>query len=109
MFLKSAGCVLVCLSLVLSTGVLAAQDPTRPPDARAPEKEVAPPRKITLGSILLAGDRRVAVIEGTALEEGESYDGIHVHRIHRNKVEVTDQGQYRVLYPETLPQVRKSQ
>ena len=109
MFVKKSGLVLVSLSFLLSTGALAVQDPTRPPDARAPEKEVAPPREITLGSILLAGDRRVAVIEGAALEEGDSHDGIRVHRIHRNKVEVTDRGQYRVLYPETLPQVRKSQ
>jgi MSHA biogenesis protein MshK len=43
------------------------------------------------------------------LREGESHDGIRVKRIYRHKVEILDQGQFRVLYPETLPQVRRSQ
>ena len=85
------------------------QDPTRPPDARAPAAQTAPLRSLELGSILLSAGRRVAVIDGVALTEGDTHDGIRVRRIYRDKVEILDQGRSRVLYPQALPQVRRSQ
>jgi len=100
------------LGMVLAFGCNSAwslQDPTRPPDARAPSAQSAPERNLELGSILLSAGRRVAVIEGVALKEGDSYDGIRVRRIYRDKVEILDQGRARVLYPQALPQVRRSQ
>ena len=97
------------LALLASAGAHALQDPTRPPDARPASVQNEAPRDIELGSILLGSQRRVAVINGVALREGDDHDGIRVRRIHRDKVDVTDRGQPRVLYPPTLPQVRITQ
>jgi|SRR5690554_501813 len=99
----------IALALFASAGAHALQDPTRPPDARPASVQSTAPRAIELGSILLGSQRRVAVINGVALREGENHDGIRVRRIHSDKVEVTDRGQPRVLYPPTLPQVRITQ
>jgi len=101
--------LLLALTLTGSANAWGLEDPTRPPEARTPGVQVAPVRNLELGSILLGGDRRVVVIEGKALQEGDRHNGIQVRRIYRNKVEIVDQGQARVLYPEALPQVRKSQ
>lgn len=104
--------VRILLGLMLAVNAASAwslQDPTRPPDARAPSEQSAPQRNLELGSILLSAGRRVAVIEGVALKEGDRHDGIQVRRIYRDKVEILDQGRARVLYPQALPQVRRSQ
>lgn len=101
--------LVVLAALVGSGSTHALQDPTRPPDARPTAAQIIAPRDIQLGSILLGSQRRVAVIDGVALQEGDSNDGVRVRRIYRDKVEVTDQGQYRVLYPQSLPQVRATQ
>lgn len=84
----------------------ALQDPTRPPGPAAQATSVAPARALELSSVLLGSQRRIAVIDGVALQEGDSHDGIRVRRIHQDRVEVTDRGQARVLYPKSLPQVR---
>ncbi|MDR9424120.1 MAG: hypothetical protein RI567_02415 [Marinobacter sp.] len=109
MFIKRCVSSLLAAALMTSASAWALQDPTRPPDARAPDKQTAPVRNLELGSILLGSERRIAIIEGVALQEGESHNGILVQRIYRDKVEIMDQGRFRVLYPETLPQVRRSQ
>ncbi|AMQ91026.1 MULTISPECIES: hypothetical protein [Marinobacter] len=101
-----------CLMMVLvSLGSLQAyalQDPTRPPGADSQPVVASPAREIRLGSILLGKERRIAVIEGVALKEGDSHDNIRVRRIFKDRVEVTDRGQPRTLYPEPLPQVRRT-
>jgi MSHA biogenesis protein MshK len=86
----------------------ALQDPTRPPGADSQSVVASPEREIRLGSILLGKERRIAVIEGVALKEGDSHDNIRVRRIFKDRVEVTDRGQARTLYPEPLPQVRRT-
>jgi MSHA biogenesis protein MshK len=86
----------------------ALQDPTRPPDADSQPVVASPAREIRLGSILLGKERRIAVIEGVALKEGDSHDNIRVRRIFKDRVEVTDRGQPRTLYPDPLPQVRRT-
>ncbi|MFO8141201.1 MAG: hypothetical protein R6T87_04790 [Marinobacter sp.] len=86
----------------------ALQDPTRPPGNAAQAAAVAPLRALELGSVLLGSQRRVAVIDGVALQEGDSHDGVRIRRIHKDRVEVTDRGQPRVLYPKSLPQVRRT-
>jgi len=100
---------LLVVALMASSQANALQDPTRPPEARLPSVQKAPVRDLELGSILLGSARRVAVIEGVPMREGEIHNGIRVKRIYRHKVEILDQGQFRVLYPKTLPQVRRSQ
>jgi len=109
MKLRRSHTVLMAMVLLSSTTVYALQDPTRPPGAEAPGLQRAAPRDIRVGSILLGPNRRVAVINGVAMREGESHDGLKVRRIHRDKIEVVDQGRPRVLYPESLPQVRRTQ
>jgi len=110
-FIKRCVSSLLAVALMMTSGASAwaLQDPTRPPDARAPDKQTAPVRNLELGSILLGSERRIAIIEGVAMQEGESHNGIQVQRIYRDRVEIMDQGRFRVLYPENLPQVRRSQ
>lgn len=96
------------LMLLVSPASHALQDPTRPPGSAAQSVSVVPARDLQLGSILLSAQRRVAVIDGVALQEGDSHDGVRVRHIYNDRVEVTDRGQPRVLYPEPLPQVRKT-
>ncbi len=98
---------LLVLVLLVSPAAHALQDPTRPPGSAAHSATVEPARDLQLGSILLSAQRRVAVIGGVALQEGDSHDGVRVRHIYSDRVEVTDRGQPRVLYPEPLPQVRK--
>lgn len=83
-------------------------DPTRPPTARDDAAQSVPLRDLRLDSILLSPHRRVAVIEGVAMQEGDNHNGIRVRRIDRNGVEIIDQGRIRVLYPQALPQVREN-
>lgn len=100
--------MIVMLTLASAT-VLALQDPTRPdgfgdsPQAQVPDKE------FTLASIFIGNDRRVAVIDGVARREGQTFEGVRIRRIHPDRVELVDQGRVRVLRLEPLPQVRSSQ
>jgi MSHA biogenesis protein MshK len=87
----------------------ALQDPTRPPGPQATVAKPAPERSLALDSILFSKDRRVAVIEGEALREGQGFDNVRVIRIYTNRVLVMDNGRERVLYLERLPQVRGTQ
>lgn len=99
---------LMLLALLASPAAHGLQDPTRPPGNVAQAISVLPARDLQLGSILLGAHRRVAVIGGVAMQEGDSHDGLRVRLIHKDRVEVTDRGQPRVLYPEPLPQVRRT-
>lgn len=97
-------------ALALVPGVASAlQDPTRPPGLESGAVAPVPERKVSLDSILYSKDRRIAVIEGEALREGQGIDRIRVIRIYQNRVLVTDNGRERVLYLERLPQVRGTQ
>jgi MSHA biogenesis protein MshK len=103
------GTAVIVMAAAAALPAQALQDPTRPPGIQSQAVAAMPPRPLELGSIVHGSDRRVAVIEGVALTEGESHDGIRVRRIYRDRVEILDNGQHRVLYPETLPQVRRTQ
>jgi len=97
-------------SLVLMPGAAhGLQDPTRPPGLEPTVAKPAPERSLALDSILFSKDRRVAVIEGEALREGQGFDNVRVIRIYTDRVLVTDNGRERVLYLERLPQVRGTQ
>ncbi|NVD36782.1 hypothetical protein [Marinobacter lutaoensis] len=99
--------VAVCLAMGGSFA-WALRDPTRPPDASAPAPVALPQRPLSLDSIVYGETRRVAVIDGVALREGQAGDGIKVRKIHRDRVEVLDGGQLRVLRLNTLPEVRET-
>lgn len=89
----------------LQAGAL--QDPTRPtrtalfqsPTASRPVAD-----KWTLNSTLVASDRRVAVINGTYVSEGESVDGAKVLRISKTSVLIQAAGRQTTLQliPDTL-------
>lgn len=88
---------------------LALQDPTRPPGFDDAPAKAVPMTDLALQSILVGAERRVAVINGEPRAEGQAFEGIRVRRIHRDRVEVLDQGRVRTLYLDRLPQVRTTQ
>ncbi len=84
----------------------ALQDPTKPNGFSASRAETVPQRSYTLASIIIGQDRKVAVIDGQALREGQVFDGVRVRRIYPDRVELIEQGSVRVIRLSTLPQVR---
>lgn len=95
--------------MIVAGPAFALQDPTRPPGfGDAPAKAV-PVTDLAVQSILVGAERRVAVINGEPRAEGQVFDGIRIRRIHRDRVEVLDQGRVRTLYLDRLPQVRTTQ
>lgn len=99
----------VSCGLGVAVPASALQDPTRPPgfDNR-PVKAIAK-ADLALQSILVGAERRVAVINGEPRAEGQAFNGVRVHRIHRDRVEVMERGRVRTLYLDKLPQVRRTQ
>lgn len=65
------------------------QDPTQPSNFLAAASTTS---VLTLESILISGDRRVAVINGTAVAEGEFTDGVKVVSIEKDSVRVVRGG-----------------
>jgi len=70
------------------------RDPTRPPrrlleaaQNQDPQQEAAPPR-LSLQSILVGQGRRLALIDGKLLTEGQSIEGAEVLRIDPSGVEM---------------------
>jgi MSHA biogenesis protein MshK len=102
----AAGILILVPGMALAAAL---QDPTQPPGLESRLAAPVPERPVSLDSILYSQDRRVAIIEGEALREGQGVDGIRVIRIYENRVLVTESGRERVLYLERLPQVRGTQ
>jgi MSHA biogenesis protein MshK len=98
--------VLCGLLLIIPTYTLALDDPTRPPHAGNTVSEMRPLTNLLLESILISSSRRVAVINGQTRVKGQVIDGIRIRQIYHDRVEVSDNGQVRVLYLNKLPQVR---
>ncbi|PSF05551.1 hypothetical protein C7H09_14270 [Marinobacter fuscus] len=101
--------IALCLVLALlwAPASQALQDPTRPPGAqRAPGAE--PMKAWQVDSIFYSTRRKVVVIEGVALREGERHRDIQIRRIDRDKVEILESGYLRTLYPAALPDVRNN-
>lgn len=95
------------LALLLAQSGWALNDPTRPPDFRtAPSAPAVQQRQYDLASIVIGPERRVAVIDGVARQEGERFGDARVRRIHPDRVDILDAGQARVLRLQKLPRVR---
>jgi hypothetical protein len=75
-------------------------DPMRPPN-RAPETASGTLSALRLEGILVSGSRKLALIGGEFLEEGERIHGVHIVRIERETVTVRRDGQTFVLRPES--------
>ncbi len=91
--MRACWSLLTALTLPAVAGVLA--DPTRPPSnwqadpARAGSAKQDAPR---LTSILIGVSRRVAVIDGSALSEGQTSNGVTVVHIGKGWVEARVHG-----------------
>lgn len=76
------------LLVVTAPVVQALQDPTQPSQYRAVAKRI----DLNLESILFSETRRVAVINGKALQEGENLGGAKIVSIGKDTVRVQRQG-----------------
>lgn len=104
-------CLMTLFLLATSAMTLASPlpDPTRPPDMVIKATPEQPLVERELESILLGDHRRIAVIDGVTLSEGESSGDLRVIRIHPGHVDIVDGGRERTLFPAPLPDVRTSQ
>ncbi|HTN34556.1 MAG TPA: hypothetical protein VL091_11175 [Marinobacter sp.] len=101
---------LLCgLLLAVVTQAIALEDPTRPPGAGSILSQERPLPSLSLESILISANRRVAVINGHASVEGQVIDGVRIRKIFSDRVEVIYDGRVRVLHLNKLPQVRGPQ
>lgn len=99
--------LMVLLSCLFWSGhSVALNDPTRPPSFEGPAKTAAKEVKLplTVSMILLAKDRRVAVLNGQSLQVGQSVDGYRVLRIERSKVVVSHEGKVKEVFLGTAEQ-----
>ncbi len=103
--------ITAALLSVLVVGATQAEplrDPTEPPQpTRAPEPEQQ--LDLSLDSILVADNRRVAVINGQSASAGDSVGDARVRSIEADRVLVEINGTTRTLRLETAPSVRQSQ
>jgi MSHA biogenesis protein MshK len=97
MSLIKAGFLLVMLIMLLwMPSLLAMEDPTRPPTARAtssyvPAKKRQGPRWV-LNSTLISSDRRTAVINDRVVAQGDQINGATVVSIQPSAVRLRDNG-----------------
>lgn len=110
---RNARRVLLLLVLTAATAVAqaqpdGAQDPTRPPQALVTAvATVAPAAQLNLDSILVGRDRRVAVINGQVMGEGDSAAGLRVLKIGTDTVVVRSDGVTSRLQLASTPNVRR--
>lgn len=86
------GVLILLASLGAVNRALALNDPTRPPAgnpaAQAPGQPAAATGELVLSAILVAPERRVAVINGQPLQIGEQLGHIRVEAIHLDRVTI---------------------
>ena len=76
-----------------SGGAAAVRDPTRPPGARVRSTVVQASTAVPeLSSVLIGADRRLAVIDGKVMAEGEVRAGVKVWQIKADRVVVSVAG-----------------
>lgn len=109
--LRPSKALLLSLALLgasASANVPASADPTRPLRVAPALSAPAAVRRPTLESVLIGPSRRVAVIDGQRLREGERRGGLKVWRILPEGVEVSIDGAQRLLLEIPRNGVRKS-
>ncbi len=86
--------------LLISGHGYALNDPMRPPffdgSGNSETREVS--RPLQLSMILMAAERRVAVLNGKTVQVGEDVDGYRVLRIERHKVVVSHKGKLKEVF-----------
>jgi len=84
----------------------AVSDPTRPSGYAAPDAADKSSEALKLESVLIARDRRVAVINGKTCRVGDSVNGARLVAIHADGAELVRDGS-RVVLPLLKIKVRK--
>lgn len=101
------------LTLLLAIGGDAAadspglKDPTRPLRTAVRSPEPSRGERPTLESVLIGGGRRLAVIDGRRMAEGEEHHGVKVLQIHADGVVVTVGGSERTTLKITNSRMHK--
>ena len=83
---------MLLLSLQVLAGGEKLRDPTRPERFAEPVSGFVGKKKVTLprlSSVLIGDDRRLAVIDGELMAEGDVSNGLRVQRIISDRVVVT--------------------
>ncbi len=103
MILKRA---FVCMTVLVIAPVYALDDPTRPASYQAQAAAQPAGKDFSLDSIMIGPDRRVAVIDGIARREGDSFNGTRLLRVYPDRVELREQGGTQTLNWPKQPAVR---
>jgi MSHA biogenesis protein MshK len=108
---RMLGAMLACVAAALATEAIAEQlrDPTRPPASLAPAAGDAPAASrsagLVLQSVLIAPDRRSAIVDGRLLKVGDSVAGFRVTAIEEGVVTLRGAAGTRRL--QLFPEVEK--
>lgn len=81
--------IILSLVLLVPISVQAIEDPTRPSSYRSVARQQ---QQLKVESILFSDDRKVAVINGTVVAEGERVGAARVVSIGKNNVRLTRNG-----------------
>lgn len=98
--------VLCCMVVWVMAPAYALEDPTRPLSLQAQIAAQPVGKEFSLDSIMIGHDRRVAVIDGIARQEGDTFEGTRLLRIFPDKVELKEQGRTQTLEWTKPPAVR---
>jgi len=100
--------VTILLLASLPAGADVLRDPTAPPrDASRASSSDAQHAEPRLTTVLIASDRRVAVIDGHALAEGEARDGLKLVSVRADGATVTVNGAARELHLEGAHMIKE--
>ncbi len=80
--------LLLMLCLALPAGAQPLRDPTRPPEGRPAAGNASLPvqHQWRLSSILISAERRIAVVDGQAVQVGQTVSGAHLVAIEPQRV-----------------------
>ena len=84
------------------------RDPTEPPQPTRAQQPAQPQLELSLDSILISDNRRIAVINGQSASTGDSVGEARIQRIEADRVLVELNGTTRTLRLETAQSVRQS-
>jgi MSHA biogenesis protein MshK len=100
------------VAVILSQSIIANEtlnDPTRPQQSYLPDssKRLPSAEPLRLESILVSPNRKVAVINGVRVAEGDHVEGSLITRINSDSVAINSNGTRRVLTQSRIPDIKK--
>lgn len=108
MYKSCAAAVAIALMPTGVAGAQALDDPTRPTALEVVEEQLAERSQWRLQSTLLADTRRLAVINGKTVSEGERVDGARLLQVQADRVTLLFEGE-RIVLRLTETQVKTPQ